>query len=132
VAAVTVTVLANRATNIGFSLLLLLTAGFFWKFGGPVAPNLKRHSWAMTAYGASTAVSYFVLMGRDAKVGNLLLPAVTVAVLIFWIFGLTRAGELQPATAGNEARWEEAEEMNRQMQKLADAVTLSPHGLKRR
>jgi hypothetical protein len=125
-----VALVANRSTNMGFGLFLLLTLGFFWKFGGPVAPNLKRHTWAMAVYVAATSASYFIV-GQWAKVGNELLPAVTDAALLFWIFALSGAGERQPETARDEALWEEAEAMNVQMQKLADAVRLSPQGLKK-
>ena len=120
-----VAIVANRATNMGFSLFLLLTLGFFWKFGGPVAPNLKRHTWAMAGYVTATSASYFIL-GQWAKLGNELLPAVTDIALLYWIFALRVAGEEQPATASDPSLWEEAEEMNRQMQKMADAVTLMP------
>jgi hypothetical protein len=40
-------------------------------------------------------------------------------------------GEEQPETRRNDEAWEEAEEMNRQMQKLADVITLSPRGVKK-
>lgn len=120
-----------RAVNIGFSLFLLLTLIFFWKFGGPVAPNLRRHSWAMAAYVTATSVSYFVATGKAVWLGNILLPAVTLTALIFWVVALQASGEVQPDTTGEEAQWEEAEEMNRQMQKLADAITLSPGGVKK-
>jgi hypothetical protein len=64
-------------------------------------------------------------------VTNILLPAVTLAALAYWILALDRAGEMQPVTVGDAGQWEEAEEMNRQMQKLADVITLTPGGVKR-
>jgi hypothetical protein len=127
---VKVAIVSSRAANIGFALFLLLTMIFFLKFGGPVAPNLRRHTWAMAAYLGATSASYFVLASW-VWIGNTLLPTVTILALLFWIFALRPAGEIQPETAGNPELWEEAEEMNRQMQKLADAVTLTPRGGKR-
>jgi len=128
-------VVVNRGAVIGFAIFLTLTLGFFWKFGGPVAPNLRRHTWAMTAYVTATAVSYFAIssfeMDQAAKWGNMLLPSVTLAALLFWIFAMKPTGEEQPAVEVDEAEWEEAEEMNRHMQKLADAITLSPRGGKK-
>jgi len=128
-------VVVNRGAVIGFAIFLTLTLGFFWKFGGPVAPNLRRHTWAMTAYVTATAVSYFAISSfeRDqaAKWGNTLLPGVTLAALVFWIFAMNPTGEEQPDVRVDDAEWEEAEEMNRHMQKLADAITLSPRGGKK-
>jgi len=135
--AVKLTLIATRAVNIGFSLFLLLTLVFFRKFGGPVAPNLRRHTWAMAAYVTATSASYFVatasgLLGKQTLVvSNILLPAVTLTALTFWIFAFKRAGETQPDTVGDESQWEEAEEMNRHMQRLADVITLTPGGMKR-
>jgi len=128
-------VVANRGAVIGLAMFLILTIGFFWKFGGPVTPNLRRHTWAMTAYVSATTISYFVVLyvthwGR-ALVGNVLMPSVTLASLIYWLVALRRDGEAQPETPRNDPEWEEAEEMNRQMQKLADAITLSPRGVKK-
>jgi hypothetical protein len=125
----------NRGAVIGFAMFLILTVGFFQKFGGPVSPNLRRHTWAMAAYVSATAVSYFVLLAVTAwskgLVGNVLMPSVTLAALIYWLVALTPSGETQPETPRNDDNWEDAEEMNRQMQKLADAITLSPRGVKK-
>jgi len=128
--ALKVAVVANRATNIGFSMFLVLAIGFFRKFGGPVAPNLNIHTWAMAAYVTATSISYLALT-RSVLLGNVLLPAVTMVALVFWIVALRSDGELQPITSGDEEQWAEAEEMNVQMQKLADAVRLSPRGVKK-
>jgi hypothetical protein len=127
--ALTVAVVANRATNIGFSMFLLLTVGFFAKFGGPVAPNLRIHTWAMAAYVTATSASYFVLT-RSVFLGQVLLPAVTMVPLIFWIVALRGSGETQPITIGDENEWAKTEAMNDQMQKLADAITVTPRGVK--
>jgi hypothetical protein len=63
-------VVANRGTVIGFAMFLILTVGFFWKFGGPVSPNLRMHTWAMTAYVTATAISYFVILSSDLLAGG--------------------------------------------------------------
>jgi hypothetical protein len=89
----------------------------------------------MTAYVTATAVSYFVLslVSREwVGYGNALMTTVTLASLAYWTVALSPAGEaLRTETPRNEAEWADAEEMNRQMQKLADSITLAPRGVKK-
>jgi hypothetical protein len=126
------TTIANRAASIGFGLFLLLTLGFFYKFGVPIAPNLRRHTWAMTAYASANAISYFVMARHVFWVSNILFPVVSLVTLAFWIFAFQASGEEQPVTPPNPERFAAAEAMNLQLQKLADSVTLSPRGVTRR
>jgi len=126
------TTIANRGASFCFAAFLLLTIGFFYKFGGPVAPNLKRHSWAMTAYVSANVVSYFVMARHVFWLSNILFPVVSLATLAYWIFAFQTSGEEKPVTAANPERWAAAEAMNEQLQKLADSVTLSPRGVTRK
>lgn len=126
------TSVANRGANACCAFFLLLTLGFFYKFGGPVAPNLKKHTWSMAAFVTANAISYFAMSSHAFVVANVLLTGVSIAALTYWIFALTLPGEVQPATALNEEEWKAAEQMNEQMQKLADSVTLTPHGLRKK
>jgi hypothetical protein len=127
-----VTTLVNRGVSVGCAGFLLLTLWFFSKFGGPVAPNLKRHTWALAAYVSANALSYFMASGHAFAVANVLLPLISLSALGFWIIALRKSGETQPVTALNEEEWEDAEQWNRQLQKLADSVTLSTHGLRKK
>ncbi len=124
--------IVNRCVNACCACFLLLTLIFFYKFGGPVAPNLNRHTWALAAFVTANAISYLILGGPWFKVANVLLPAVSLATLGYWIVALTKAGEIQPATAPNPEEWATAAEMNQQLLKLADSVTLTPHGLRKK
>jgi hypothetical protein len=130
--ALQLTAIVNRGINLCFAVFLLLTIGFFYKFGGPVAPNLKRHSWAMTAFVMANAVSYFVVSSHIFWLANILLPVVSLGALMFWILRLTKSGELQPVTAEDPEKFASAEAMNVQLQKLADSVTLSSRGVTRK
>jgi hypothetical protein len=129
--AVQLVTIVNRGVNICCAIFLLLTLGFFYKFGGPVAPNLKRHTWSMAAFVSANVLSYFALSSHAFVLANILLPSVSLAALAFWTVALTHAGELQPETGYNAEEWAAAEHMNTQLQKLADSVTLTPHGLGR-
>jgi len=124
--------IVNRGTNAGCAVFLILTLGFFYKFGGPVAPNLKRHTWAMTAFVTANAISYLAMSSHAFALANVLLTSVSIAALAYWILALKSSGELQPVTAMNPEEWEATEEMNRQLQKLADSVTLTPQGLRKK
>jgi hypothetical protein len=119
---------ANRAVQTGLAAFLLLMLGFFVKFGGPVPPNLKRHTWAMTAFISANTVGYFLLTsgsGMLGAVGNVLLPAVSSGSLIYWIFVIRGAGEQMPVVPDNSAQWAEAEELNRQLLTYADSFKQS-------
>jgi len=132
VAGFRVATIIGRAANMGFSLFLVLTLVFFRKFGGPVAPNLMKITVGMAAYVTANSVSYFVATNSSRMwLANTLLPAVSVATIGYWLFSIGGSGHLQPQTVGDSAKWQEAEEMNRQMQKLSDAVTLIPRGTRR-
>jgi hypothetical protein len=133
IAGIRVTAIVGRAANMGFSLFLLLTLVFFRKFGGPVAPNLMRITTGMAAYVTANSASYFVATNsKHMWLANLLLPAVSVIAMAYWLLGIKASGHLKPETVGDPVRWQEAEEMNRQMQILSDAVTLIPRASRRR
>ena len=114
--------LANRAVNAGLAVFLGLTIVFFVKFGGPVAPNLWRHTWAMTAFLTANAISYFLITTRYYTLGNTLLQGVVLVILAYWIYAMRRDGEAVPATQKDEQAWAAAEEMNRQLLEFAASV----------
>jgi hypothetical protein len=114
--------LANRAINAGLAVFLALTLGFFVKFGGPVAPNLWRHTWAMTGFLIANTVSYFLITTRYYTLGNTLLQGVVLVILAYWMYAMRRGGEEVPATASDEEAWAAAEEMNRQLIEFAESV----------
>ncbi len=124
--------IVNRGVNCCLALFLVFTAAFFYKFGGPVAPNLKRHTWSMAAFVTANAISYFFLAAHLFATANILLPVVSSAALVFWMFAFTQAGEIQPDSVFDREEWAVAENMNRQLQKLAKSVTLTPRGLEER
>jgi hypothetical protein len=86
----------------------------------------------MEAYVSANALSYLMMSWHAFITANVMLPVVSVSSLVFWIVALRPSGEAQPLSAFNAEEWAETEEMNRQLQKLADSVTLSPHGLKKK
>jgi hypothetical protein len=131
-AAYRVTAMTNRFSSACFAFFLLLTITFFSKFGGPVAPNLRRHSWSMAVFATANAVSYFILTTRSFRFTNLFLALVSLLALSYWIFAFRGSGEAQPVTPADPVRWAVADAMNVQLLKLADSVTLTPRGVKKR
>jgi len=130
--ALQLTAIANRAFSLCFAAFLLLMIGFFGKFGGPVAPNLKRHSWAMTAWVSANTITYFVLSSHIFWLANILLPSVSVTVLTLWIFAFRKSGEEQPVTVGDVDEWATVEALNSQLLRLSTAVTPTLSGMKKR
>jgi hypothetical protein len=128
--ALRVTAMTSRFSSACFAFFLLLTIAFFSKFGGPVAPNLRRHSWSMAVFATANAISYFVLSTRAFRLTSFLLDAATLLALGYWIFAFRKSGELKPVTVADPSRWAVADAMNGQLLKLADAVT--PRGVKKR
>jgi hypothetical protein len=96
--------------------------GFYTKFGGPVARNLRRHTWAMTAFVVANAVSYFLLASKRYQMGNILMQAISTGTLIFWIVALRSSGQKPPETPKNPEAWAEAEALNRQLMEFASSV----------
>jgi len=118
----------NRAVHAGLAAFLILMLGFYMKFGGPVARNLKLHTWAMTAFGVANALSYFLLTSKKVSVGQYAMQAVSAGTLIFWIVTLRSSGENPPETPKNPEAWAEAEAMNRQLMEFASAVKQTRRG----
>jgi hypothetical protein len=116
------TTVANRAVQTGLGAFLILMLVFYTKFGGPVARNLKRHTWAMTTFVVANALGYFLLASNKFAMGNTLLPAISMGTLIFWIVTLRNSGEVPPETPKNPQAWAEAEAMNRQLMEFASSV----------
>ena len=112
----------NRAVHAGLAAFLILMLGFYTKFGGPVTRNLKRHTWAMTAFVVANAVSYFLLTSKNYGMGNMLMQAISTGTLIYWIVALRSSGEVPPETPKNPEAWAEAEAMNRQLMDFASSV----------
>jgi hypothetical protein len=123
---------ANRSVQTGLAAFLLLMLLFFMKFGGPVAPNLKRHTWAMTAFLTANVLSYFLITARVYQLGNTLLQMISLAALVYWIFAFRRSGEEIPVTPNNPQAWAAAEEMNRQLLDFAGSVKQSRRGAVRK
>jgi len=114
--------IANRAVHAGLAAFLILMLVFFLKFGGPVAANLKRHTWAMTVFATANTLGYFLMTARNFWLGNLLLPGISAGTLIYWIFALRTSGEAVPVTPEDTEGWGAAEEMNRQLLEFAGSV----------
>jgi hypothetical protein len=112
----------NRAVQAGLAAFLILMLGFYTKFGGPVARNLKRHTWAMTAFVVANALGYFLLTSKKVSGGQYAMQAVSAGTLIFWIATLRSSGEVPPETPQNPDAWAEAEAMNRQLMEFASSV----------
>jgi hypothetical protein len=119
----------NRGANCCLALFLLLTVWFFHTFGGPVAPNLKRHTWSMAAFLTANAIGYFFMAAHMFVTANVLLPAISSAALVYWMFAFPKAGEIQPDSVYDKREWATAEHMNRQLQKLAKSVNLNSRGI---
>jgi hypothetical protein len=122
------TSIANRGASVCLAFFLVLSLGFFYKFGGPVAPNLRKHTWSMAAFVTANALSYFAMSSHAFKLANFLLPTISMAALAFWILALTKAGEVEPEVAYDKEEYRAAEAMNRQLQKLASSVRLTSRG----
>lgn len=119
----------NRAVSVGLAAFLILMLVFFMKFGGPVAVNLKRHTWAMTVFTTANAIGYFLMTARSFWLANLLLSTISAGALVYWIFALNPSGEEPPATPPDDTDgWAEAEEMNRQLLEFAGSVRQSRSG----
>jgi hypothetical protein len=113
---------ANRAVQTGLAAFLILMLSFYTKFGGPVASNLKRHTWAMTAFVVATAVGYFLVTSKNYGMGQILMQAISTGALVFWVMALGRSGEVPPETPRNPEAWAEAEAFNRQLIDFAGTV----------
>jgi hypothetical protein len=124
--------ITNRVSSACFACFLVLTIAFFSKFGGPVAANLKRHSWSMAVFVTANTVSYFLATSHMFELANIFLPSIAMAALGYWIFAFRKSGEAQPVTPADPGRWAVADAMNEQLLKLADSVTLSSRGVKKR
>jgi hypothetical protein len=118
----------NRAVHAGLAAFLILMLGFYTKFGGPVARNLKQHTWAMTAFGVANALSYFLLTSKNVSGGQYAMQVVSAGTLIFWIVTLRSSGENLPDTPRNPEAWAEAEAMNRQLMEFASSVKQTRRG----
>ena len=113
---------ANRAVQTGLAAFLILMLIFYTKFGGPVARNLKLHTWAMTAFVVANSLGYFLIASSFNEIGNVVLQAISTGSLIFWIAALTSSGQTPPETPKNPEAWAEAEAMNRQLMEFASSV----------
>jgi hypothetical protein len=123
---------ANRAVQTGLAAFLILMLSFYTKFGGPVASNLRRHTWAMTAFVVATAMGYFLVVSKNYGIGQILMQAISTGTLIYWIAALRSSGEVPPATPGNPDEWAEVEAFNRQLIDFAGSVTQSRRGVGKR
>ena len=113
---------ANRAVQTGLAAFLILMLCFYIKFGGPVARNLRYHTWAMTAFVVANTLGYFLIASQVYQIGNGLLQLISTGTLTFWIVAMRRSGEERPTTPHNPDEWAEAEALNRQLMEFASSV----------
>ncbi len=124
--------IANRSVSVGLAAFLLTALGFFYKFAGPVTPNLNRHTWTTAAFVTANAVGYFFMASHWYALANVVLMSVTLSCLVYWILAFRESGERKPEFSANLAEWHAMEDVNRQILELAGSVKLSPLGLRRK
>jgi hypothetical protein len=119
---------ANRGTHLLLALFLLLMLAFFARFGAPVGPNLRRHTRSMLFFLAATSITYWVVtVGRDFRMSNLLLPAISFSCLIAWLAAFRRGGEVRVRSNVSPAEmheYEAAEALSEKLLRFEEKITV--------
>ena len=119
---------ANREVHLLFATFLGLMIAFFARFGGPVDPNLRRHTWMMLVFEAATGLSYLATtVARDFALTDLLVSAVVFVCLAGWLFAFRRDEDTRPDTDISPeqlAEYEAAEALSQKLLRLRDRISL--------
>jgi hypothetical protein len=123
-----ITAVTNRGVHLWLALFIALTMIFFHYFGGGVAPNLRRHTFAMLMFLTGTGLSYFSgTIAHKLALLDALLPAVALASFAVWLGAFRRNQEEKPAaefTPEELAEYEAAEELNQRLLRFGERVTV--------
>jgi hypothetical protein len=100
-----VTSVVNRGAHLFLAVSLGLMLGFFARFGGPVSPNLRRHTWTMFTFLIATAATYLLVTTVHAFwLSSVALPAVSLACLSAWLAAFRTGEDTRP-----EVNWSDAQ-----------------------
>jgi hypothetical protein len=86
----------GRAVNWGLSFLMLGQALVFVWVPVPMRRNLRVHRRLLLGWLTVTAASMFVIAARFRDWRNLVLEAAANLLMLGWIAGVSRRGELEP------------------------------------
>ena len=119
---------ANRGVHLLLATFLGLMIAFFARFGGPVDPNLRRHTRMMLAFEAATGLSYLATtVARDFALTDVLVSAVFFVCLAGWLFAFRRGEDTRPDTDISPeqlAEYEAAEALSQKLLRLRDRFKL--------
>jgi hypothetical protein len=119
---------ASREVHLLLAAFLALMIAFFARFGGPVDPNLRRHTRMMLGFEAGTGISYLATtVARAFSLTDILVSGVSLACLAGWLFAFRRGEDILPDTDVSPeelAEYEAAEALSQKLLRLRDRIKL--------
>jgi hypothetical protein len=119
---------ASREVHLLLATFLALMIWFFARFGGPVDPNLQRHTWMMLGFEAGTGVSYLATtVARAFTLTDILVSGVSFVCLAGWVFAFRRGEDTRPDTEVSlkeMAEYEAAEALSQKLLRFRDRIKL--------
>jgi hypothetical protein len=119
---------ANREVHLLLATFLALLIEFFARFGGPIDPNLRRHTRMMLGFEAATGLSYLATtVARAFSLTDMLVSGVSFVCLAGWLFAFRRAEDTRPDTDVSPeemAEYEAAEALSQKLLRLRDRIKL--------
>jgi len=117
---------ATREVHLLLAAFLALMIAFFARFGGPVDPNLRRHTRMMLGFEAATGLSYLATtVARAFSLTDMLVSGVSFACLAGWLFAFRRAGDTRPdreVSPEEMAEYQAAEALSQKLLRLRDRI----------
>jgi len=122
------TSVVNREIHLLSSVFLALMIGFFAYFGGPIAPNLRRHTWLMLWFLSATCLSYLLTtVSRQFWLADILFAAASFSALIGWLLAFRKGmdrRERKPVSAEEMEEYEAAEALSQKLVRFGRKITL--------
>jgi hypothetical protein len=123
-----ITSVVNREIHLLLAVFLALMIGFFVFFGGPVAPNLRRHTWLMLWFLSATGASYFSsTVARTFWLTSILMPAASFSALVGWLAAFRRGQDVRVPAAPSPAdlaEYHAAEALSQTLLRFGERITL--------
>jgi hypothetical protein len=117
---------ASREVHLLLATFLALMIAFFARFGGPVDPNLRRHTRMTLGFEAATGLSYLATtVARAFSLTDMLVSGVSFVCLAGWLFAFRRAEDTRPdreVSPEEMAEYEAAEALSQKLLRLRDRI----------
>ena len=117
---------ASREVHLLLATFLTLMIAFFARFGGPVDPNLRRHTWMILGFEAATGLSYLATtVARAFSLTDVLVSGASFVCLAGWLFAFRSAEDNRPdreASPEELAEYEAAEALSERLLLLRDRI----------